>query len=612
MTTTFPQPDAVGLFTAGNSFDIPTTVDRVQTSGYGAVGSGAAEYIYDSALTSTYVDANPRTAFLSFNQRVFRLDPKQRLTIEMFGGKGDLVLTNSDGNLPGTVASGRTDNLDAFNAYARFARYSFESTARVVVPPLHFAAAGYYFGGSLEPYSMVHLIGAGAESDATTGTMFRFPADTTGIVINLHNSGNGGTITWGSQGGAATGSVIENIYFLGGGGTDTSKHGCWMRAKATLRNCVFDSFAGAGTAIIGSGGAGGADYGSPNEWRVENCDYRANKGIAAFLVKGLDANAGTAINVRIKDTFGIGILDQSSLGNTYLNPQIDGSGEVLPAGIGRGRVFHAGHVYKLVKPTDVGTTPGTNPNVWALVAGDSTSAANSYWPQWSATTTYQSGAGMIVEGASNQSQIFGIYTESVNVNTANTGTVLIGGAVIPVEGNNHLFASGETLRNRAGIGTFRNWSLPAHTAKFGAYSHVTLGARTGTAHSVLAHYDQFDDVFMSYHRDEFGNYVYASSFEGGGGADVYSVSGKNTNRYYGTGEKQRYVFTVAKMAFRDPNQGSDDMRIHSMAPAVPTSGAHARGEIVWNMNPSAGGKIGWVCVTSGTPGTWKPFGPIDA
>jgi hypothetical protein len=45
---------------------------------------------------------------------------------------------------------------------------------------------------------------------------------------------------------------------------------------------------------------------------------------------------------------------------------------------------------------------------------------------------------------------------------------------------------------------------------------------------------------------------------------------------------------------------------------VPTSGAHARGEIVWNMNPSAGGKIGWVCVTSGTPGTWKPFGPIDA
>lgn len=46
--------------------------------------------------------------------------------------------------------------------------------------------------------------------------------------------------------------------------------------------------------------------------------------------------------------------------------------------------------------------------------------------------------------------------------------------------------------------------------------------------------------------------------------------------------------------------------------AAPTLGTHRRGEIVWNNAPSASGKIGWTCVTAGTPGTWKAFGPIDA
>lgn len=36
------------------------------------------------------------------------------------------------------------------------------------------------------------------------------------------------------------------------------------------------------------------------------------------------------------------------------------------------------------------------------------------------------------------------------------------------------------------------------------------------------------------------------------------------------------------------------------------------GDICFDSTPSAGGKLGWVCVTGGTPGTWKPFGAIDA
>ena len=46
--------------------------------------------------------------------------------------------------------------------------------------------------------------------------------------------------------------------------------------------------------------------------------------------------------------------------------------------------------------------------------------------------------------------------------------------------------------------------------------------------------------------------------------------------------------------------------------AAPTAGTWAVGDVVWNSAPTAGGTIGWVCTTAGTPGTWKTFGAIAA
>lgn len=46
--------------------------------------------------------------------------------------------------------------------------------------------------------------------------------------------------------------------------------------------------------------------------------------------------------------------------------------------------------------------------------------------------------------------------------------------------------------------------------------------------------------------------------------------------------------------------------------AAPTTGTAAVGDIVWNTVPAAGGYMGWVCITAGSPGTWKGFGLIQA
>lgn len=45
--------------------------------------------------------------------------------------------------------------------------------------------------------------------------------------------------------------------------------------------------------------------------------------------------------------------------------------------------------------------------------------------------------------------------------------------------------------------------------------------------------------------------------------------------------------------------------------AMPSVGTHSKGDIVYNSKPTAGGNLGWVCITAGSPGTWKPFGSIQ-
>ena len=43
----------------------------------------------------------------------------------------------------------------------------------------------------------------------------------------------------------------------------------------------------------------------------------------------------------------------------------------------------------------------------------------------------------------------------------------------------------------------------------------------------------------------------------------------------------------------------------------PDSGNYVQGDIVWNTNPIPTGYVGWICVRSGNPGEWKPFGQIQ-
>lgn len=57
---------------------------------------------------------------------------------------------------------------------------------------------------------------------------------------------------------------------------------------------------------------------------------------------------------------------------------------------------------------------------------------------------------------------------------------------------------------------------------------------------------------------------------------------------------------------------SGNLLLEWTATAAPTSQQYYVGDKVANATPAASGNIGWVCTTSGTPGTWKTYGTIAA
>jgi hypothetical protein len=44
---------------------------------------------------------------------------------------------------------------------------------------------------------------------------------------------------------------------------------------------------------------------------------------------------------------------------------------------------------------------------------------------------------------------------------------------------------------------------------------------------------------------------------------------------------------------------------------IPVAGYYQQGDIMFSQGAAASGQVGWVCVTSGSPGAWKAFGNIQ-
>lgn len=79
------------------------------------------------------------------------------------------------------------------------------------------------------------------------------------------------------------------------------------------------------------------------------------------------------------------------------------------------------------------------------------------------------------------------------------------------------------------------------------------------------------------------------------------------------------VFGQLSVGVRHPDPGVSFVTAGTMSFAgkkfitgdiVPTTGQFNKGDICWNIDPKVSDYVGWVCVMSGTPGQWEPFGAI--
>ena len=101
-------------------------------------------------------------------------------------------------------------------------------------------------------------------------------------------------------------------------------------------------------------------------------------------------------------------------------------------------------------------------------------------------------------------------------------------------------------------------------------------------------------------------------------ATLYGASTTVRNDRYPSGNAYRETPNSARDPLQPFSQGAQNVGpayLHGtlrnlLGTVAPTTGTWARGDKVWNTSTLAGGNVGWVCTTAGTPGTWKSFGTI--
>jgi len=462
----------------------------------------------------------------------------------------------------------------------------------LVGPKIHCPVGNFRFSGELNLKAPVHIIGS---TSITHRTTFIFPENSRGIIVNRHNTFSDGVVASGTQ---ADGTIIEGIRLLGSG-TEINANGIWLRARAALRDVIVSGFGGNGIHIVAGAGFFETDpgiEGNANNWVIDSAVAGGNGGWGLF-VDGPDVNAGNCYGLDASANGDGGIFDSSFLGNTYYGCHTATNGsQVSGKNSARNRtamVFHNGARYYAAQNATseqlVTTEPGTDENVW--VFNTLWSAASITHPQW--VSGQIAGRYFVSDQYRtdnlNARNVFigcyqeGGYTESHFV----LPTMIVGGSMGAVNGGVYLQPTLNGLR--------LNTPLNAETVvvRSGGQEGLVLSA-TGDHPSGLAGF----------------------AFDGSSGDWItrHARLGARTPVRYTT---ELSTFTGGRSSAVGPGHIRFQRgcfigdRFVDSGTAAPTTGEWARGDRRLNSAPSAGGYVGWVCTTAGTPGTWKGYGAIE-
>lgn len=286
------------------------------TLGLGSAAQSSSADFLSSTFLQTGAGASARPAGAKMRE--------SWVSITDFGGVADC-----------TAVGAGTDNTSAFNAAK--AALSASGGGTLFIP-----RGKWRFSQKLVHTEGIQIIGEGFHSnpgkvagtsysginiydgtvlvfDADVGGMafYEFSGDSDAADVAADLAANGiNSAQWAYK--SARTSVVRDLVLYGGGGTGTSANGIDNRTTLMVENVYITNFAGTGLLTQASTSGAGRKYGNASHSRYENVHCRANK-LHGFYTRGIDANVITFDTCDSANNGGAGFLEDSFLGNTYLN-----------------------------------------------------------------------------------------------------------------------------------------------------------------------------------------------------------------------------------------------------------------------------------------------------
>lgn len=567
-----------------------------------------------------------------------------------FGAKGDYDINLGPGN-------GETDNLAAWNAAMKAMRdadpIGVGSGVTLEIGP------GFYYFSDTAYITAGCIIRGPGRAGTSTRTAFYFAADKPGFWAL---SGAQCLSILGISNGSADQSVIENMQLRGIGGTSPTAHGFTMNAACTLRNFQVLHFGGDGIHIEGDVTASPST--NANFWNVDNilCAFNGGDG---FRASGGDSNAGVGRNILGFSNGKYGLNESSFLGNSYNQMLMQGNGiqgyldlsaikiniklYVRPSSAGLGdqlRIAFVGDSGAGVTTTTsanhndvtVHFNPGVSilSDVFTALAGlfyyDYLPGANHGYVLQAgdafALTNIALGVGGAFKfsGALNLTAVQGLYCEQGQYSFCDAPIVITGGSDLSIPTASSSFGitmHGTTATHLRDIPLYPSPSDPGGNG-YGNYGKVSFGLLNDPINLLslrwgTAGLNPTEGPASATGTVDSGSYTFRYDPVGGtfglGWFYMYDQDGGYTNFGWATKRAKSFGqtagagvgdFAVTQGLWFGPPD-SAIMRF-GYGTAYPVSGAHRKGELIWNTAFEAGGPMGWACIASGTPGTWLAIG----
>lgn len=284
-------------------------------------------------------------------------------------------------------------------------------------PHIYFPPGNYHFSGPIRIRKAVRLEGSSAGTRATYNTMFTFPLNSQGLVLDNFDTDNLSYLSYENRLSHGGGTRIEGINFRGSNNALNSAHGLLIRAFVVMRDVTASGFGGHGIYVKAdlSQNIGGQASNS----QFYDCSGIGNNG-SGLMIEGGDANIIQVVGGDYSFNGDWGVADLSFLGCTFTgihttqnaqpNSGYRGTTQVslvtYPGGSGQVWAIRASYA-----ASGVATEPGTNELVWTRYHGQ----LDHVPPTWTSTNSgnlvIRPGGPYITAGVTSWSVWTGCYSE---------------------------------------------------------------------------------------------------------------------------------------------------------------------------------------------------------